>query len=551
MTAQRQVYSVASHGGEYVYYVIEAVMLLNHDEPRNTTVAFLPFEPPFANLYRRLRSLLRKRPEPDPDSPADRPGLYHELWAGKTVRIDRASYGITLQRLRLPRSAAIITWLRAMRQARRIWRACHEPEFQPLLFLRSSYKGAQIGDLAASTWFRLNPYAHHLKGSFHLFFMLWWCCWLIDITEKLVHAPGTGGYAITPEPNYVHSAPYRYLRTLGCRGLDIYQPNTALSVLDDHDDIAVPRRLRPTKERGVITPDFDELVTDYFQQRLHAAPTMLWYMSHGQNDNASDALCDIDGQPVVTDKEALYAVVFLHSFVDSQYFFGVDGFTSLADWTHSAIESCLANSSFQKVFIKPHPNADYDGQIGDGRALDRIVSRYRRHPRVVVLAPTTSVVAFCNVARLVGLTHHGSVAEELVYLGHPVIASTFAWWSNGYRFAKLWSTPEEMRALIAAQTDASWQPPTPQEKAELYRYLAEFRFREVPCDRTFPAFILARLRKSAASDAAVRLRLEEETAYSRELEKLKQDDVEFEQLLEQFQQLAVEPPSLWPMTRAG
>ena len=50
----------------------------------------------------------------------------------------------------------------------------------------------------------------------------------------------------------------------------------------------------------------------------------------------------------------------------------------------------------------------------------------------------------------------------------------------------------------------------------------------------FPAFILARLRNTAAPDAAIRLRIEEETAYSRELEKLKPDDVEFRQLLEEF-----------------
>jgi hypothetical protein len=176
---------------------------------------------------------------------------------------------------------------------------------------------------------------------------------------------------------------------------------------------------------------------------------------------------------------ALCAVVFLHSFDDGQYFFGVDGFADTHEWTTFSIDQLLANSSVGTVCIKEHPAAVAGYYSGDKHGTAALRVRYEHEPRVVWLKADTSVKALSHLSLAIGITHHGSVAEELAVVGIPVIASTYAPWTDQYAFVRTWRTIDEYRRLLASLTPAMHRPVTAEEAAELYRFVFEYR---IDCD---------------------------------------------------------------------
>jgi hypothetical protein len=76
---------------------------------------------------------------------------------------------------------------------------------------------------------------------------------------------------------------------------------------------------------------------------------------------------------------------------------------------------------------------------------------------------------------VVGITHHGSVAEELVFKKIPVIASTNSYWGEEYKFGYWWKNVKDYENLISGKAITELVV-TKTQIDELYRYAMDQYF---------------------------------------------------------------------------
>jgi hypothetical protein len=535
-------FTVDRHGIDYFFHAVQAAVLLSKQHGCDVRVVFIPAQERIRKMINRLRDRLRsgpRRPEGQRAGDAPHEPIYRRFATGTAAVLQRGSRRIRFEHARLTPIQRLRSSFRGLRSALRIWLGSFRRlRFQPLRFLRAEHKGIRIGDLAASSFFRSRLSGDDLTPNPYLFYLLWKSCRLIEITELLWRKlPDVSSFTMTSEPCYVSAAPQRFLHRAGATAVRIDQPCAAIDLVPSP---ASPAGRRPAEQ--FVRPDVHahgrdvaEAVEEHFAIRLHDAMKTLWYMSVGQNDNTAASLLDLHSHPVTMSEDAVYAVVFLHSFADAQYFFGLDGFESIAAWTYHTIDRCLRNGNIENVFIKPHPGTDYRTFPSDRGAFQRLLRRYRGESRVQVLHPNASLIQLCRRGRVVGITHHGSVAEELVYLGRPVIASVFAPWRDQYRFARLWATPPEYDVLLDAIAPHSWRPPSVEERAELFRFVADNRVGEVPPEARFPRVMLADAVSRHRDDRPATLGSPAYEAYERCLDDLSEDQPEFTMLLDAFE----------------
>ncbi len=521
---ERLVYTVDFHGAEHFYDVLRLVALLSRETGDDVRVVFLPL-PMFGRGKRR--------------APAGGTGLYQRFRQGSSVVVNRDKRRLTFGYAELSRTSQLWSAMSSLAGAVRIWtRVFREGQFVPLVFLKATYRGTRIGDLAASHALRTSMDSFALSPSPRLFAALWTACFLIDTAEAAgAESLASVAYSMSPEPGYAYAAPHRHLHRLGAHILDGVQPALGLVVIpplvESDGRIQSWANAQPFPER--ITSAGASAVDGYFAQRLTNPSRVLPYLTNGHNDNAATQLLNQSGQPVILGDEKVYVVLFLHLFADTQYCFGLDGFEGLADWTLHTIDACLNNVAIAGVLVKPHPSPDYVTYPGDRAALDHILQRCRHEPRVTVLRPDASLRQLCTAGRVIGITHHGSVAEEMVYLGQPVIASTFAPWADRYHFARVWSTLAEYDRLIERISPERWTPPTCHEQEELHRYVVDHRLLELPPETRDVLRLIDSLLVPAEGGTQDGTVAERRSSDLDRIETLRHDDPLFETLLTTFE----------------
>jgi hypothetical protein len=160
--------------------------------------------------------------------------------------------------------------------------------------------------------------------------------------------------------------------------------------------------------------------------------------------------------------------------------FGLDGFEDLYDWTVVTIDECLGNRHIGRVLIKGHPNIELVTVSADKHAVERLRRRFQHEPRVAFIDPRTDIKALTSLGLVYGITHHGSVAEELVAVGLPVIASSTAPWKKNYPFLRLWDSPSEYVAILRGLKTTDWSAPGSREMEALLQYVHEYRLNILP-----------------------------------------------------------------------
>jgi hypothetical protein len=160
--------------------------------------------------------------------------------------------------------------------------------------------------------------------------------------------------------------------------------------------------------------------------------------------------------------------------------FGLDGFEDLYEWTVVSIDECLGNRHIGRVLVKEHPNIDLATFPGDKHAVERLRTRYHQESKLKYIDRRTDIKALRSLGLLYGITNHGSVAEELVAVGLPVIASSKGPWGKGYPFLHLWHSPEEYIAVLRGLTFSEWSPPGQAEQDALARFVTEYRMTVLP-----------------------------------------------------------------------
>lgn len=404
--------------------------------------------------------------------------LYHQVYSGKTVCFthEKISFRIKLFRERIFQHGLL--WLRSKARTYVLWRECFkEKTFIPSYFLGLSYQGVHIGDLAATHTLRVKPeLGGSLQACKELFNKLADAIYICDLAKTLSLETKADNYVMVPEPMYLYAVYQRSLHALGAHIITLDSYYTKFLVIPAGQVFSNPQFVLPP-EFGVVDT---QKVISYMNDRLFKPQKYLWYMLNGVNNNASEMINDIYGGSVNISETGLSVIVFLHSFTDAQYIFGLDGFDDIYHWTIFTIDTCLMNRSIDKVLIKLHPNFGVQGYPGDKVAFDRIFNKYKGNPRVNFIEKSCSLVALSKKGKLYGITHHGSVAEEMVYLKQPVVASAYAHWGFNYPFVKIWKTVKDYKNILKSISRQSWSPPSKVEREWLFRYVHEYRFKQIP-----------------------------------------------------------------------
>lgn len=472
-----KLHSTASHGASYLYTLFDlAIWLLSRDNGLSQVDIILhPLGPTGTTTSRWLRLLnyyhrspvgllkaVKRQLEKIARSGRNRfvsrdgePSVYQRIYSrGETIRIETAVGYITVRLSPHPFLGSKNERKAANRAARRLWEQCHyEGRLQPQKLLHLHYQGTPIGDLVASFALRSYPEAggsvSHCKGIWptlvravairnyiqqHL---------LNDIAQSAVHIP---------EPTYLHGVFQRTIHQLGGNVLESKHYTGMLNLIDSASELYNPRVI--TAPVGLhISEEQVQSARSYMEDRLSQPQKHLWYMFNGTNSKNGN-LRNEDGDPFTVDRGTLNAVVFLHSFDDGQYWFGLDGFDDIYHWTVFTIDELIKNPDIDRVFVKPHPNVNYRDYPGDRIAYLRLKKRYAEEGRVCWLKRDVGPHAFVpRYGRFVGITHHGSVAEELTFLDVPVIAAAYAPWGAHSEFLSVWQNPEEYAELLRGLKD--------------------------------------------------------------------------------------------------
>jgi hypothetical protein len=450
--------------------------------------------------------------------------LFHQVNSEGSVRFSHGSYQVSIRILRQNTLQAALTWLRARNKARNMWRACFiGTEFDSASFLALNYSGVPIGDLVASTTLsRVRRFAGSLGPTRDLFSCLVAGVYLSDVCRNIRLRGDSEDFVTAAEPTYLDSVP---LRTLHCLGVNVVRP----SYRSRYEIYAGGRAYRnPWSAVETSQPVADaSQVEAYLRGRLYEAGAYLGYMAEGANINTDLAVLDQRGRQVHLSPHQLHAVVFLHSFDDGQYYFGYDGFADLFEWTTFTIDRCLDNPFIGKVLIKPHPVRQPDRYPCNEKAVQRLKKRYAEHDRVIVLKHTASLVCLCNDTMLYGITHHGSVAEEVVYLGQPMIGSAYAPWEENYPFLSVWRTITQYGEILDGLSPEFWRPPSHEERHALFRYVQEYRLNALSAEDLEPWLKFARI----AGDKRAEPTYERFLKYNQLLEQLGAGDPRFDAFL--------------------
>lgn len=502
-------YETGTHGAGYLFDNIEAAIWLSKKSRYSQTresaeqsieIVLLPvgsnffLARPLQPIKQIVKSLLRQLPEKWKEKlPArlqaflqkkrigkrlNSQSLYHQVYSGKTVCFTHEKMSFSIKYFRESVSKHGLLWLRSKVKSYILWRECFQKNtFIPSYFLGLSYQGVHIGDLAASHTFRTQPkLGGSLQACRELFNKLADAIYICDLAKTLSFNTKAEYYVMVPDPTYLHAVYKRSLHALGVHIITVGSYYKKFLVIPAGQVFSNPYFVLPP-ECGVVDT---QKVISYMNDRLLKPQKYLWYMFRGVNNNASEIVHDINGKSVDISATGLSVIIFLHSFDDAQYAFGLDGFNDLYHWTIFTIDICLMNRSIDKVLIKSHPNVDEEAYPGDKIAFDRIFHKYKGNSRVNFIEKSCSLVALSKKGKLYGITHHGSVAEEMVYLKQPIIASTSAPWGVNYPFVKTWQTVEEYKNILKSISRQGWSPPSEVERAWLFRYVHEYRFKQIP-----------------------------------------------------------------------
>ena len=373
--------------------------------------------------------------------------------------------------------------IRACFKALPLWRnCCRNGRLNRQAFLVSRYSDVQIGDLVASEMLASQPSA---GGSLQRCskMALWWrlvdAIYTVDYILRYGRELRGSHYVATCETTYLEELYRRVLRQQGVHVLELYDYSGKLSTVGPQEEWLNPFIARPW-QGGMLSDDHRERAQRYLSERVSDAGRHLWYMYVGRNRSGKDSIMDESGRTIERDERTLTVIIFLHSFEDAQYWYGHDGFDDLYEWTEVSIDECLKNEAIGRVLIKEHPNVDPERFPGDKQAVQTLKERYSGEPKVFFVGRYANLKTLAGLGVVYGITNYGSVAEELVSIGVPVVASTKAPWEKSYPFPRLWDSPEEYRTLLRSLSIANWYPPTVEEIEALHRFVNEYRLNVSP-----------------------------------------------------------------------
>jgi len=219
-----------------------------------------------------------------------------------------------------------------------------------------------------------------------------------------------------------------------------------------------------------------EKISEYYKSRIERPWEKLYYMSFLKDKLSNkEAIKDKLFNKEAINLNRVTVIVYLHSFTDAQYIYGYDGYHDLMDWCLNTISLLNSNEHVSRVIVKPHPGVNPVYHPGDVIANKHLRSRISGFDKVQWADFHFDVTQIKGSGLAVGITHYGSVAEELVFHKIPVIASTYSPWGEEYKFGYWWNNPKEYEELISSKSITELVV-TKTQTDELYRYVMDRYF---------------------------------------------------------------------------
>lgn len=144
-------------------------------------------------------------------------------------------------------------------------------------------------------------------------------------------------------------------------------------------------------------------------------------------------------------------LVYAHSFVDGQLFFGYDGFTNLHDWLEFTIKKLKRLN--KNVIVKAHPNF-YNKILGnlaieDSKIFESFKKKYEsKKIRFIDIAVENNLILKKVSKSTIVLSHHGTAILETTFLGFKSISSYAAMWSKEFKISNQFSNIKEYERLL-------------------------------------------------------------------------------------------------------
>ena len=498
-------HTTASHGPTYFLKVLESAAwaLSPQGDLNRVEVFFHPIEetnrPWIAGdrdrywrdrrwrwaLRQKVRSLGRKMrwgrgegPAPASDSGAS---LFVRLMErGERVEVATAHGSIGLQRppgglLGSPKDT-----LGTLSRARQLWNRLQRREgLDEEALLHLVYRDIFIGDLLTSQALRFQPEAAGDLGRVdELPAFLFRALAIVDRLERGWFPLRLPAAAMAPEPTYLHSLYKRWFHARGAFVLELHDYEEVFRWVGPTEPLRKPYIVERNRH-GRPSPEDLAWARSYLEERIDCPSRHLAYLGEGPT-REGEVLRGEDGAVVTVGKTEFSAIVFLHSFTDAQYKYGLDGFSDLYAWTITTVDHLVANSRVDRIFLKPHPSANYQRYPGDRIARDRLRERYAGEARLQWLDPQCGLRPLARTGQWVALTHHGKIAEELPLLGVPVLGTVHAPWGTAYGFVRSWQSTADYLRQLQGLSPETCSPATPEEQRELLDFVAQYRRHEPP-----------------------------------------------------------------------
>ena len=281
---------------------------------------------------------------------------------------------------------------------------------------------------------------------------------------KEINFENENAYVIGPAQQYIYGFSSRLVSDRGACFIEtssIQQPYIKLELKDKYYS-----RLSQIPKELNLTRINKEKVFEYYKNRIEKPWKVFNYKIEKYSTNKE--LSNLNGVTVI---------LYLHIFTDAQYVYGYDGYHDLMDWCLKTISLLNSNEYVSKVIVKPHPESTSAYHPGDSIANEYLKSQISSFGKVEWADFHFDVNHIDTSGLVVGITHHGSVAEELVFKKIPVIGSTYSNWGEEYKFGYWWKDVKDYETLISGKSITELVV-TDTQIDELCRYADDLYFSE-------------------------------------------------------------------------
>ena len=205
----------------------------------------------------------------------------------------------------------------------------------------------------------------------------------------------------------------------------------------------VERLLRLRKLKNLKIDKINKKIL--FFKRIIRKPELIPYMRSTKFEKIQNSNSNLK------DIRKFEYIIYAHSFLDAQLWYGNDGFVNLYDWLEFTIQKLKEKKV--KVLVKSHPNF-YNKSISEFGKIDqkkfmKLSNKYSSNEVVFLNQPIKNGDLLKIIdKKTILVSHHGTALLEGLYTGFKCISSISTFWSKEIKITNQWTSQNEYAALL-------------------------------------------------------------------------------------------------------